>query len=183
MITPVNVPVPSSGDGPIVDVSALIGPKTVQLSGTYRGYYDLLGSQDGHTFVTVASFDADGPEGIKQTIPGAFSAVRLRSGAAGAVGVVCEVSGVEDAGQNGFGTIASLAGGFSGLTPVVDTSDFIPPTGSEEDTCFLCRGSFTGPIIVLGSIDGAEFNPVGAWNPGELPLGAPPVLELGGPRS
>ena len=178
MITPVNVPVPISGDGPAVDVSALVGPKTVQLSGTYEGYYDLLGSQDGQTFVPVASFNADGPEGIKQTIPGAFSSVRLRSGAVAAVGVVCEVSGVAGAGQNGFGVIATLGGGFTGLTPPVDTSTFIPPTGSEEDTCFLCRGSFTGPITVLGSSDGVEFNPLGAWNPGRLPQGAPPIVEL-----
>jgi len=54
MITPINLPVPFSGDGPVVDVSSLIGPKTVQLSGTYVGYYDVLGSQDGQTFVTVA---------------------------------------------------------------------------------------------------------------------------------
>jgi hypothetical protein len=174
MITPVSVPVPFSGDGPVVDVSTLVGPKTVQLSGTYEGYYDLLGSQDGQTFVTVASFSAGGVEGIEQTIPGAFSAVRLRSGAVDAVGVVCEVSGVAGAGQNGFGVVASLSAGASGLTPIVDTSTFIPPTGSEADTCFLCRGSFTGPIIILGSVDGVEFNPVGSWNPGRLPPGASP---------
>jgi hypothetical protein len=178
MITPVSVPVPYSGDGPAVDVSALVGPKTVQLSGTYEGYYDLLGSQDGQTFVPVASFNASGPEGIEQTIPGAFSSVKLRSGATGAAGVVCEVSGVAGSGQNGFGVVASLSGSSSGLTAVVDTSTFIPPTGSEADTCFLCRGSFTGPITILGSIDGVEFNPIGAWNPGRLPQGTPPVLEF-----
>ena len=162
MIASVSVPVPYSGDGPAVDVSAVVGPKTVQLSGTYEGYYDLLGSQDGQTFVSVASFGAGGPEGIEQTVPGAFSSVRLRSGATGAVGVTCEVSGISGAGENGFGTIASLAAGASGLTPVVDTSTIVPPTGSEMDTCFLCRGSFTGPIVVLGSSDGVEFNPIGA---------------------
>jgi hypothetical protein len=162
VIVPISVPVPYSGDGPAVDVSGVIGPKTVQLSGTYEGYYDLLGSQDGQSFVPIASFGAGGLEGIEQTVPGAFSAVRLRSGATNAVGVTCEVSGIAGAGQNGFGSIAKMARGYSGMTPVVDTSVFIPPTGSEMDTCFLCRGSFTGPITILGSIDGVEFNPIGA---------------------
>ena len=178
MIGSVSVPVPYSGDGPAVDVSALVGPKTVQLSGTYEGYYDLLGSQDGQTFAPIASFSAGGPEGIEQTIPGAFSSVKLRSGATGAAGVVCEVSGISGAGENGFGVVASLEAGASGLTPVVDAATFVPPTGPEMDACFLCGGAFSGPIVVLGSIDGVEFNPLGAWNPGKIPQGAPLSQEL-----
>ena len=177
-IIPVNVPVPVSGDGPIVSIANIVGEKTVQLSGIFEGYYNLLGTHDGTSFVAVASFDASGPEGIKQTIPGAISAVRLRSAAQTSVAVVCEVSGVAGAGQNGFGTIASLTAGFSGLTPIIDTSIFIPPTGSEVDTCFFCRGDFEGPITILGSIDGIELNPIGEFRVARRPEGSPRVLEL-----
>ena len=178
-IQTVSVPVPASGDGPIVDVSALVGPKTVQLSGNFRGYYDLLASQDDANFDAVASFDAGGDAGIEQTVPGAFKSFRLRANVSQVISPVsCEVSAVLGAGENGFGTVASLAAGFSGLTPAVDTSTFVPPTGSEVDTCFLCRGAFEGPIVVLGSSDGVEFNPVGSFVADRLPEGAPPVLEF-----
>jgi hypothetical protein len=175
----VPVPVPASGDGPTVDVSSLVGPKTVQLSGNFRGYYDLLASQDDINFDAVASFDPGGDAGIEQTVPGAFKSFRLRANVSQVISpVACQVSAVLGTGENGFGTIASLAAGFSGLTPAVDTSTFIPPTGSEEDTVFLCRGAFQGQVIVLGSSDGVEFNPVGSFSADRLPEGAPPTLEL-----
>ena len=173
-IIPVNIPVPVSGDGPIVSIANLVGEKTVQLSGLFEGYYDLLATHNGVDFVAVASFDASGPEGIKQTVPGAFSAVRLRSNAQAITAVVCEVSGVSGVGENGFGTIASIGAGFSGLTPIVDTSIFITPSGSEVDTNFICRGDFTGAIVVLGSIDGLEFNPIGEFRVDRRPEGSPP---------
>ncbi|HSB88370.1 MAG TPA: hypothetical protein VLD86_18785, partial [Ilumatobacteraceae bacterium] len=177
-ILTVTVVVPASGDGPIASVANIVGAKTVQLSGLFQGYYDLLASDDDLNFVAVASFDAFGPEGIKQTIPGAFKSVRLRANAQPVGPVTCEVSGVSGVGQNGFGTIASLGAGFSGLTPIVDTSGFIPPTGSEADTAFVCRGSFRGPIVVLGSLDGVDFNPVGEFRVDRVPEGAPDVIEL-----
>jgi hypothetical protein len=177
-ILTVPVVVPASGDGPIVSIANIVGAKTVQLSGLFRGYYDLLASDNDADFVAVASFDASGPEGIKQTISGAFKSVRLRANAQPVGVVTCEVSGVSGVGQNGFGTIASLTAGFSGLTGIVDTSVFIAPTGSEVDTTFICRGSFRGPIVVLGSIDGVEFNPVGEFRVDRVPEGAPSVIEL-----
>ena len=42
----VSIPVPSSGFGAAVDVSSLVGEKTVALSGRYRGAYVLYGSHD-----------------------------------------------------------------------------------------------------------------------------------------
>jgi hypothetical protein len=173
-----NIPVPSSGDGLVVSVSGMVGTKNVQLSGRFAGYYDLLASHDDADFVAVASFDAGGPEGIKTTINGAFKSFRLRSSARQLTTVVCEVSAVAGVGQNGFGTVASLGAGFSGLTPIVDTSGFAAPDGSQEDTNFICRGSFEGAVVVLGSIDGVEFNPVGEFRVDRRPEGSPSVVEL-----
>jgi hypothetical protein len=173
-----NIPVPTSGDGPIVSVANMVGAKTVQLSGQFSGYYDLLGTHDGAQFVAVASFDSGGPEGIKVTVNGSFSAFRLRSKAQPLTVVVCEVSAVSGVGENGFGTIASIGAGFSGLTPIVDTSGFVSPDGSQVDTNFICRGDFEGAIVVLGSIDGSEFNPIGEFRVDRRPEGSPAVVEL-----
>ena len=110
---------------------------------------------------------------------GAFTAFRLRTNAIPKTAVVCEVSGVLGAGENGFGTIATIAAGFSGPTPSIDTSVFIPPNGSEEDTCFICKGAFqNGEIVVEGSIDNAEWNPIGGFQVARLPEGAPTISEL-----
>ena len=173
-----NIPVPASGDGPIVSVANIVGEKTVQLSGQFTGFYNLLASQDGTNFVAVASFDAGGPEGIRTTIAGAFTAFRLRTRAIPKTPVICEVSGVLGAGENGFGTIATIYTGFSGPTLSVDTSVFIPPSGSEEDTCFICVGAFQGEIVVEGSIDNAVWNPIGGFQIGQLLGGASVVSEL-----
>jgi hypothetical protein len=177
-IVSITVAVPVSGDGPIVDISALVGPKTVQLTGTFDGYYDLLVSHNGVNFTAAVAFDASGPEGLKQTIPGAFNYVRLHANAQSPSGVTCSVAGVSAVGENGFSTIATLAAGFSGLTTIIDTSTFIAPTGSEADTNFICQGDFQGPIVVLGSADGVLFNPIGEFRVDRRPEGAPTVVAL-----
>ena len=51
-----NIPVPSAGDGVAVNVSVLVGEKTVTLSGTFEGQYVLLGSHDGIHFDPILSF-------------------------------------------------------------------------------------------------------------------------------
>ena len=176
-IITVSVVVPASGDGPVADVSSIVGAKTVQLAGTFSGYYDLLASQDDLNFVAVASFDAGGPEGITLTIEGSFKSVRLRSQATVRLApVTCEISGT--GGTNGFGTIASLSAGASGLTPVVDLATIVSPTGPEIDTCLICRGSFQGAIVVLGSLDGEQFNPVGEFRVDRRAEGAPAAVDL-----
>ncbi len=178
-ITTVNVPVPLSGDGPAVSVAGLVGPLTIQLSGNFVGYYDLLANQNGGGFVPIASFSAGGLAGIEVSIDGTFGQVKLRANVTSATGVVCNVSGTTaQTGENGFGTIASVGTGFSGLSPIVDTSGFIPPNGSEKHTSFLCLGAVQGLVTVLGSLDGVEFNPVGSFRVDRLPEGAPLVSEL-----
>jgi len=177
-IQTVTVTVPAQGLGPVADISAIVGQKTVQLSGIFDGYYNLLGTQDDIKYVAITTFDAGGPEGIKVTIDGAIKSVRLQAVVRSTTGVSCTVSGTQGVGQNGFGTIATLAPGATGLTASVDTSTFIPPNGSEADTCLLCSGSFEGVITVLGSSDNVAFNPVGEFRVARRPEGSPPDIAL-----
>jgi len=176
----VSIVVPASGLGPVSSAADLVGEKTVQLSGTFEGSYDLLASQDDLTFVPIVSFSTGDPEGLKQTVSGAFKSFRLRNvSATPLTAVACEVTAVSAPGENDFATVASLGAGFTGLTPIVDTWALFPPTGIEEEVCFLCRGGFRGPVVVLGSMDGTRFNPIGTFRIDALPDNAPAVLELG----
>ena len=78
-ISIVTVTVPPFGDGPIADVSALVGAKTVTLAGFFEGAYVLLASHDDATFDPVLTFNADGKESIKLTLPDAYKSVRVRT--------------------------------------------------------------------------------------------------------
>jgi hypothetical protein len=180
-ISQVVVPVPVSGDGPLVDVSSLVGRKTVVLTGSFQGIYDLLVSHDDVRFVSALQFDAGGVEGIRQTISGAFRSVRLRAATPGTIpisAVTCDVSAVAAAGENSFATIASLAAGFSGAAPIVDVAPLFPPTGPEEDICIICRGNLVGLLVVEGSLDGSRWCPIGSFRVDRLPEGSPTVLEF-----
>jgi hypothetical protein len=181
-ISIVNVVVPAAGDGPIASVANLVGAKTVELSGVFRGRYVLLGSQNDVNFVPVAFFDSDGKESIKVTLELALSQVRVRSEAVGAANVTMNVSGVLQVGGNQLTTIASIPAGSSGQQAVVDLDVVFPPTGVEQDICVLCDGSFQGLLFVEGSLDGVNFNPVGSGfradrQPPSL-LGSNPPLEF-----
>jgi hypothetical protein len=177
-ITSFIVPVPTSGEGAIVDVSTLVGAKTVVLTGRFEGIYELLASQNDSQFVPVLQFDAGGIEGVQQTVTGAFKSVRLRSKATPFGPVTCKISGVVAAGQNYFTTLANLAAGFAGVTPVIDLAPLFPPTGPEEDIAFLCRGNFANLLIVEGSLDGSRFCPIGSWRVDGRPEGSSDVLEF-----
>jgi hypothetical protein len=180
-ILSVSVPVPLSGEGALVDISSLVGPKTVTLTGRFRGIYELLASQDDSHFVPVLQFDAGGVEGIRQTVSGSLKSVRLRAATPSTAPmgtVTCEVAAVTAAGENYFATLASLVAGFTGASPVVDLAPLFPPTGPEEDTCLICRGSFTDQLVVEGSQDGTRWNPIGSFRVGRVPEGAPAVLEF-----
>lgn len=181
-ILQVSIPVPTSGDGASASVADLVGPKTVQLAGNFRGTYDLLGSHDDVKYVGVLSFDsgtASGVEGLKQTITGSFKSFKLRAVDAVALGTVtCTVSGVSGVGENHFAQVASLLPGHQGLSAIVDTAALFPPTGLEEDVCFICCGGFRGQVVVLGSMDGVRFNPVGSFKVDVVPEGSPVVFEF-----
>jgi hypothetical protein len=183
-ILTVTVTVPAAGDGPIASISALIGAKTVTFAGRFTGSYTLLASHDDVNFVPVLLFDADGIEGIEQILQGSFKSVRVRANGNPVVGspLSCEVSAVAVPGQNLFATVASLAAGASGSTPSIDTAALFPPTGLEVGINFACSGYFTGAIVVEGSPDNADWNPIctfSAGQPGSRPLvGVQPKLEF-----
>jgi len=175
----VSVAVPTTGEGTVVDTSSLVGEKTVVLSGTFSGIYELLGSHNDSIFVPVLQFDSGGVEGIRLTVPGSFKSMRLRSRqAVPSSDVTCTVSGTSVTGQNSFGTLASLAAGFSGLTSAVDLSTLFPPTGPEVGLCFACEGSFTGTIVVMGSLNGSNYCPIGSFTRSRVPDGAPASVEF-----
>ncbi len=50
-IIPLVVPGIDNTVGPATDVSTLAGTVSIEISGTYRGSYTILGSQDGVLFV------------------------------------------------------------------------------------------------------------------------------------
>lgn len=183
-ILTVAVTVPAAGDGPIASISALINAKTVTFAGRFTGSYTLLASHDDVNFVPVLLFDADGIEGIEQILQGSFKSVRLRANGSPVVGspLSCEVSAVAVPGQNLFATVASLAAGAMGPIPSIDTAALFPPTGLEVGINFACSGYFTGAIVVEGSPDNADWNPIctfSAGQPGSRPLvGLVPKLEF-----
>jgi len=162
-VSKVQVPVPTLGDGPLVGVSSLIGPKTVLLSGNFTGSYDLLGSHDDSTFWPIATFPVGGDVPVRQTIPGAFKSVRLRSRAVPSGTVACEVSALAGVDLNRFATVASLPSNFEGTSSPVDLWSLFPPTGVEEDVCFACGGCFRGLLVVEGSLDGVAYEAVASW--------------------
>lgn len=150
MIATYIVPVPTSGEGALVDVSALVGPKTVVLTGRFRGIYDLLASHDDSHFVPVLQFDAGGVEGVRQTVSGSFKSLRLRATLPETTplgAVTCEVSGVESAGNNHFTTLASLAAGFTGETTIVDLAPLFPRPGRDRQGGGLSRRLPTAVMV------------------------------------
>jgi hypothetical protein len=180
-IATATVPVPLSGTGALVDVSAMVGPKTVVLSGTFRGLYDLQASHDDVNFVSVLQFDAGGVEGVRRTMSGAFKSVRLSAATPDTTPVTpvtCIVSGILEDTENTFASIATVAPNFTGLTPTVDTSVAWPPSGPEADACFICTGGFQGIIVVLGSNNGVDFSPIGSFRVDRSPDGSPSQLKL-----
>ena len=154
----VNIPVPSSGCGLAVDVSGMVGEKTVSLSGRYRGAYVLYASHDGTRFAPLLIFNAGGIEGIRQTFPGSFSWVLLKSMASGTVGVSATVSGQSSVGANSFSSL--------GVGDVLDLGD----TSYQVDLNFMCFGHIEGSVVVEGSSDGVGYNPIGEFS--ATPVGA-----------
>ena len=147
----VSIPVPSSGFGPAVDVSSLVGEKTVVLSGRFRGAYVLYGSHDGARFAPLLIFNAGGIESVRQTFNVALSYVRLKSLATGAGGVSASISGLSVPGDNSFTSI--------GVGGVVD----LGTDSYQVDLNFMGFGQVNGRVIVEGSLDGSGFNPIGEF--------------------
>ena len=165
----VPVAVPPSGDGPVANISALVGRKTVTLTGFFQGVYTLLASHNNANFVPVLIFNSDGRESIKLTLPDSYFSVRVRAGANVVPGgtVAVEVAGVTKAGENQFATLATFPPGSGGTGPVIDTTLLFAPTGLESGINFICAGGLTGTVSVEGSNDGVGFNGIGTFQAGE----------------
>jgi hypothetical protein len=162
-ISTINVVVPSSGDGPIANISSLVGDKTFELTGLFEGRYLLLGSHNGVNFTPILEFESNGEESIKTTLDLALSHVRLNANASSPVGVTLNVTGVTTAGTNHFTTLGTLAPGATGLQPIIDLNTVFPPTGVEEDITLICIGGFAGLLTIRGSMDGAHFTPMASF--------------------
>lgn len=155
-----SIPVPSFGDGPIVDVSSLVGEKTVSVTGSFRGQYVLLGSHDKVHFIPLLAFDAGGGDGIKLTTRGAVAWVRLRSLALDPSNVRASISGLAIPGSNSFGAFPVLGPGAYGPQPSIDLglSDF------QEGLNFISNGGVVGSVVVEGSLDNRSFTPIGSFS-------------------
>jgi len=178
----VPVTVPPSGDGPIASIANLVGAKTVTLTGFFQGTYVLLASHNNSTFDPVLTFNSDGTESIKLTLPDAYRSVRVRTVANTAGSVSLQVAGLSVPGANLFATLATFLPGAGGPSAIFDTAALFPPSGLETGINVMCAGGFTGDLVVEGSQDGASFNPIGSFQAGQQqrPLlgGLLPVLEF-----
>ena len=155
--------IPAQGDGPPLDISALTGKKTIVLSGLFRGIYTLLGSHDDINFDPILSFNASGPEGIKQTFNGAFKSVRMRSQVSFTQNVVGSLSAELEPGLSQFVSFPLLAAFSYGPQTAIDLFSLVPPTGLVSATNIICKGNFTGTVSIEGSLDGVRFQPFGAF--------------------
>lgn len=167
--TIVALPVPtSSGEGAAVDVSALVGEKSVEVIGDYDGTLVVLGSHDGTRFVPVLFFDSgNGDQSWKQTIPYVLRYMKVRRRARGTGStplsmVVGSRATVPDATINKFTTLAAIAAG-AGVGPAgsIDLFSSFPSTGLDPGISVICSGEFSGQVVVEGSNDGSSFTPLG----------------------
>jgi hypothetical protein len=156
------VPVPLSGIGASVDVSSMVGVKTVVLTGTFKGAYVLYGSHVGDSLAPLFQFDAGGVEGIRHTIVGALARVAVRSLASDASGVTVSISGGSLPGDNTFATLGTLSPGASGPQPSYDlgTSNY------QSGLNFILVGGLEGKLVVEGSPDNVGWNPIGQFDVG-----------------
>lgn len=177
-----NIPVVSSGDGPQVAISDLVGQKTVVLSGFFQGSYTLLATHDGADFAPVLLFNTDGQEKIVLTLSEAYSAVKLRTNANPTGMVTASISGVSVPGQNSFGSFPPIPAGATGPQASIDTFALVPPTGFEADINFIVSATLlTGSLVIEGSTDNVNFNPVGTFTGGSVQrslVGLPASLEF-----
>jgi hypothetical protein len=84
-------------------------------------------------------------------------------------------------GANNFIAFATVpAGAGVGPKTSVDLWTLVPSTGLDPGFNVMCTGEFVGTITVEGSLDGAQFNPVGFFTLGSGQLVGPfePTFEL-----
>ena len=177
-IVVVPVIVPLSGEGPIADISQLVGPKTVTLTGRFKGSYTLLASHNNVNFVPVLLFDTGGVESVRLTLPRAYASVRFRCDTVtDNDSISATVSGVSIPNANAFANLWTFAQGSTGSSPIFKIADLFPYSDVEQDTNIICIGGLIGALLVEGSNEGVDFNPLGQFNAGQR-IGMTSLLEF-----
>jgi hypothetical protein len=91
----VTLPVPGidNTDGDPVDVSGLVGEKTIEIAGLYSGIYVVMGSHDAVRYSPILSFNSGGgAQSPKQTIDFVLSTMRVRRRATNVTAVSAKVA-------------------------------------------------------------------------------------------
>jgi hypothetical protein len=184
--TIINLPVPPAdkGNGVAVDASGLQAKKTIELSGSYRGSYSIMGSHDGSLFFPVANFDSGaGAQSVRRTVEVVVSLLMVHREApssdlvtvnvAGRAPIICVPSHGQTLKPNQFLTLATLGFGSSGPQPATNLFMSVPFTGLDTPNV-ACGGSFTGQISVEGSLDGVNFSPLGSFLSSQAQRGESP---------
>jgi hypothetical protein len=170
-ILTLNVPNGYQSDGTPLDVSGLVGDKSIEISGNYDGSYTIYGSNDGVLYVPILTFNSgSGSQAFKQTTSFIVKWLKVRQSAsnitspvsilvAAQAAVNCAGSG--SAGANQFIAFNQILPGAQGAGSVVDLWTLVSSTGLDPGFNVMCGGEFVGTIIIEGSNDGVRFTPIG----------------------
>jgi len=85
-----DVPVANPAEGAILDTSGVVAEKTVYISGSWSGSFEVLGSHNGR-FVPILKFESDGrggPQTIRRDIKLTLKSMRVRRNAIGNVNLM-----------------------------------------------------------------------------------------------
>jgi hypothetical protein len=159
-ILPLNVPLIYGSVGSALDISTLIGEKTVQLDGSFDGQYVLYVSNDGLNFVPEFAFEGGRPQSIKLTLRESFLYARLRCLASNISSVTAEISGVYSASANAFTNLPAIPPGAYGPQAPIDLFALLPPTGFQGGSNVILTGDFQGSVSIEGSLDGIKYSPI-----------------------
>jgi hypothetical protein len=171
-ILTLNVPGVDQTEGTPLDVSGLVGDKSIEISGNYNGSYTILGSNDGVLYVPLLTFNSgSGSQAFKQTTSFIVNWLKVRRRATNLSGPVSIVvaaqaaincAGSGSAGANQFIQFNQIpVGAQVGPGPTVDLWALVSATGLDPGFNVMCGGKFVGTIVIEGSNDGVQFTPVG----------------------
>lgn len=155
-----TIPVPVSGFGAAASVQTMTGPKTVGLTGRFRGAYVLYGTHDGTNFAPICQFDAGGVEGLKTTVKAAMAQLQIRSLASDASDVTAFATGESVPGDFVTATLATLLPGASGPQPSV----FFSALAYQAGLNFILVGGLEGKLVIEGSADNVRWDPIGQFS-------------------
>ena len=166
-IATLNVPT-SNGEGTASDLSTMAADKTIELSGTYVGRFVILGSHDGTLYVPLAILDSGGgAQAFKQVVRITTRYLKvLRKTSSGGTVVISVAA--ETTALNNYIALATLTAGATGPQASIDLWTLVASTGLEGGISFFGRGSLGGAIVIEGSLDNSNWNPLGEFDSGLL---------------